>query len=223
MVVELHTGLVDNPAMLPSLAAEPNLQMVPIGSGIELATLGTDELFAYICVHGGAHAWARLKWLADVGALLRKAGLGEMERLYRRSLELGAGRSSAQALLLCSRLLSLPLPDHLRSELKRDPANSWLERLAISAMAGNGATELDDTVLGTIVIHASHFLLGRGWRYKYGEIARKAVNPEDRFSMPLPRYLHFIYPVAAVPRWVLRRYRNEPVVSLYGHRLAWRD
>jgi hypothetical protein len=207
MVVELHTGLVDNPAMLPTLPAEANLQMVPIGSGIELATLGTDELFAYICVHGGAHAWARLKWLADVGALLRKAGPGELERLYRRSLELGAGRSSAQALLLCSRLLSLSLPDHLHSELKRDPTNGWLERLAISAMAGHGATELDDTVLGTIVIHASHFLLGRGWRYKYGEIARKAVNPEDRFSMPLPRYLHFIYPVAAVPRWVLRRYR----------------
>lgn len=213
MVVELHTALVDNPSLLPGMAAEADLQKVPIGSNIELATLGTDELFAYICVHGSAHAWARLKWLADVGALLRKAGPVELERLYRRSVELGAGRSSAQALLLSARLLSLRLPEKLEAELRRDPVNGWLERLAISAMSAHGATELDDTILGTTVINVSHLLLGRGWRYKYGEIARKTINPEDRFSMPLPRYLHFIYPVLAVPRWIRRRYR----LSRYRH------
>lgn len=212
IVLELHTALVDNPALLPRLPVRSNAQMVSIGSGIQLPTLGTDELFAYLCVHGAAHAWARLKWLADVGALLRKAGPADVERLYRRSIELGAGRSSAQALLLCSSLLSLPLPEKLSRELRRDPVNGWLERLAISAMAAHGAKELDHTLLGTVVINVSHMLLARGWRYKYGEIARKSINPEDRFSMPLPRHLHFMYPVLAVPRWIRRRYR----LSRYG-------
>ncbi len=207
MVVELHTALVDNPSLLPGVSARSDLQLVRIGPGIELPTLRTDELFAYLCVHGATHAWARLKWLADVAALLRKVGPEETERLYRRSIELGAGRSSAQALMLCARLLQLPLPSKLQPELRRDRPTQWLEELAISAMSGRGATELDDTVFGTVVINLSHFLLGRGWRYKYSELARKTRNPEDQLAMPLPPYLHFIYPILAVPRWVWRRYQ----------------
>ncbi len=207
MVVELHTALVDNPRLLPGVSARSDLQLVRIGPGIELPTLRTDELFAYLCVHGATHAWARLKWLADVAALLRKVGPEETERLYRRSIELGAGRSSAQALMLCARLLQLPLPSKLEPELRRDRPTQWLEELAISAMSGRGATELDDTVFGTVVINLSHFLLGRGWRYKYSELARKTRNPEDQLAMPLPPYLHFIYPILAIPRWVWRRYQ----------------
>ena len=207
MVAELHTGLVDNPRLLPGIAARPTLQSVAIGSGIELPTLNNEELFAYLCVHGGAHAWARLTWLADVAALLRALGPDATEPLYGRSIKLGAGRSTAQALLLCERLLALPLPPVLSAELRRDPANRWLERLALEAMSGRGATELDDTLFGTVVINLSHFLLGRGWRYRYSELARKAVNPMDRFDMPLPRYLHFLYPVLAVPAWIRRRYK----------------
>lgn len=207
MVAELHTGLVDNPRLLPGLTARPTLQSVAIGSGIELPTLSSEELFAYLCVHGGAHAWARLKWLADVAALLRAAGPEATEPLYRKSIRLGAGRSTAQALLLCERLLALPLPQSLTTQLRRDAANRWLERLALKAMSGRGATELDDTLFGTVVINLSHFLLGRGWRYRYSEIARKAVNPMDRFDMPLPFYLHFLYPILAVPAWVRRRYK----------------
>jgi hypothetical protein len=207
MVVELHTALVDNPWLLPTVAVRPDVQRVQIGPGIELATLGTDQLFAYLCVHGGAHAWARLKWLADVGALATKLGPDELERVYRVSVELGAGRSSAQALLLCTRLLGLPLPPPLSAELGGDRVNRWLEHLALQAMSRHGATELDDTVFGTVAINLSHFLLGHGWRYKYREIVRKCVNPEDRFAMPLPRRLHFLYPALAVPRWIWRRYK----------------
>ncbi len=207
MVVELHTALVDNAEFLPGLSPSSAPHLVQIGAGIELPTLGTDELFAYICLHGAWHAWARLKWLADVAALAAKVGPKETERLYRRSVELGAGRSSAQALLLSARLLALPLDPGLEEELRRDPATLWLERLAIKAMASRGATELDDTVFGTVVINLSHFLLGRGWRYKVGELNRKTSNPEDRLTMRLPPSFHFLYTVLAVPRWVWRRYR----------------
>ena len=207
MVVELHTALVDNPSLLPGISARSGLQVVDIGPGVALPTLRTEELFAYLCVHGAAHAWARLKWLADVAALLRKLGAAEAERLYRRSIQLGAGRSSAQALLLCSELMSLPLAPELERELKRDPATRRLTQLALSAMSSRGATELDDTVFGTVVINLSHFLLGKGWRYKFGELTRKTVNPEDRLSLRLPPYLRFMYPVLAVPRWIWRRYR----------------
>ena len=41
------------------------------------ATLGADDLFAYLCAHGAYHAWFRLKWLADIGALLAAEPMGE--------------------------------------------------------------------------------------------------------------------------------------------------
>jgi hypothetical protein len=207
LVVELHTALVDNPQLLPSLSISSPMQTVPIGAGIILPTLRTDELFAYLCLHGAWHAWARLKWLADVAALARKVGPEETERLYRRSLELGGGRSAGQALLLCAQLLALPLTPGLAAELRKDRAMLRLEQLALRAMASRGATELDDTVFGTVVINLSHFLMGPGWGYKYGELTRKTSNPEDRLTMKLPPALGFVYTLLAVPRWVLRRYR----------------
>jgi hypothetical protein len=72
-------------------------------------------------------------------------------------------------------------------------------------MSGRGATELDETVFGTVAMNLSHFLLGRGWRYKSSELARKFISAEDQFSMPLPSHLRFLYPILAIPRWVRRR------------------
>jgi hypothetical protein len=207
MVVELHTAIVDNPYLLANFPSAWPLQTVGIPSGIELDTLAADELFAYLCVHGAWHGWARLKWLADVAALLSKCSAGEVERLYRSSVSLGAGRSSAQALLLCSDLLSLRLGRELETELRRKALNNVLEKLALNAMAGRGATELDRTVLGTVGINLAHLLLYPGFRYKASELGRKLVNPEDRFSLALPRHLRFLYPVMAVPRWIARRRR----------------
>lgn len=207
-VVELHSSLVDNPRMMPSVSAASPREMVHMGAGISLPTLPKDELFAYLCLHGAWHGWSRLKWLADVNAFLSTESKEEVVRLYRRSIELGCGRSSAQALLLCSQLFGLELPDSLARELRSDRYTVWLTRIALHVMTGRGATELDDTVFGTVAINLAHFLIGRGVPYKLSELGRKLQNPEDQLEMPLPRQLRFLYPIAALPRWVLRRARR---------------
>jgi hypothetical protein len=206
-VVELHTALVDNIRMLPGVSARSETLSVAISAGNELPTLREEELYSYLCVHGATHGWSRLKWLADVAALLGGKPAAETERLHRVAETLGAGRSSAQALLLCAELLSLPLPPRLQQELESDRATRWLTQLACGAMAGHGATELDDTMFGTIGINFAHFLMGRGLRYKLSELARKCSNAEDRVIFPLPPYLRFLYPVLAAPLWIWRRHR----------------
>lgn len=206
-VVELHTALVDNPRLLCGISARTPSQEVSLGMGIPLPTLRRDELFAYLCVHGATHAWSRLKWLADVAALLSKQSPGQIEIMYRRAQQLGSERSAAQALLLCAQLLALDLPPALRDELGRDGRNHWLVRRALGAMAGHGATELDDTVFGTIGINVSHLFLGRGLGFKMSELGRKLSNAEDRLIVRLPKPLTFLYPMIAVPLWVWRRYR----------------
>lgn len=207
IVVELHSGLVDNPALLPGVDVHSPRQTVELGGGLSLPTLRTEELFAYLCVHGATHAWSRLKWPADVAALLGGLlDMTEIERLYRASLQLGVGRSSAQALLLCNQLFATPLAPALLAELRADRVARWLVGVALRAMSGE--KELDDTVLGTVPIHLSHFTLGRGWRFKTAELARKLSNHEDQARIALPRPLRFLYPVISVPSWVIRRARG---------------
>ena len=195
VMVELHAALVDSPDMLEGVTLASPRQDVPVTGGITLPTFATDELFAYLCVHGATHAWSRLKWLADVNALLAVRAGNELERLHARSLELGAGRASGQALLLCRELFGLDVPSRLEAELRRDAGTRHLVSVALESLVRGGAdAELDSQVLGTAAIHVSHLRLRRGLRFKFAEILRKLRSVGGG---PL-----------AVPRWLLRRLRD---------------
>jgi hypothetical protein len=205
IIVELHSGLVDSPMLLPGIGMSSPIQHVEIAPGKSLPTLRRDELFAYLCVHGATHAWSRLKWLADVAALISGNDGSEIERLYRRSIELGAGRSSAQALLLCVQLLGTRVPPRLVEELSSDGPTRWLVRVALRSMSG--AAELDATVLGTIPIHVSHFFLARGRKYKFAELKRKSAGRPSAGEKP--GLLRFLGPLASVPLWLRTRARER--------------
>ena len=205
LIVELHTGLVDNPDLLAGIGFDSPRQIVPVAPGIDLPTLAAEELYAYLCVHGATHAWSRLKWIADVGAFLARPGT-DIERLHANCERIGAGRASAQALLLCGHLFGTVIPAGLQQRLESDRVVRWLAHVALGTMAGRYAeTELDDTVLGTLSIHLSHFALGRGWRFKARELSSKLNNRDDRMEYTLPRPLHFLYPVISLPSWIRRR------------------
>jgi hypothetical protein len=208
VAVELHRGLVDSPLMLPGISAETAPQIVEIAPGIRLPTLRPDALFAYLCIHGATHAWSRLKWIGDVAALLSAGPEGETERLYRASQSLGAGRTTGQALLLSKRLFDLPLPPALEQELEADKKTRWLVDLALRTLTkGDGAEEVDESLLGTAPIHLSQLFLVEGWRFKASELLRKSSSPMDRVAVPLPSRLHFLYPLLLVPLWLWRRAR----------------
>ena len=87
-------------------------RVVPLTGARGLRTLGEEDLFAYLCMHGALHWWNRLKWLADINALLAAAPEDGVERLFRAAEARGAGRAAAQAMLLCRRLLGRPCPLH---------------------------------------------------------------------------------------------------------------
>jgi hypothetical protein len=208
VAVELHRSLVDSPLLMPGLSVHSPRQIVRLGPGIALPTLRKDELFSYLCVHGATHGWSRLKWLADVGALLGSDDGAEIARLYRRSVELGAGRCTAQALLLCRRLFDMALPDGLEDELRRDGRARYLVRAALDTMTRGGpGVELEEMMFGTISLHLSHLFLGRGWRYKAAELRRK-------FAPPIPaegagnRAGRLLGPVLRAPRWLMMRART---------------
>jgi hypothetical protein len=206
LTVELHTRLSDNPALLPEVGIDSPVQRAEVAKGRFLPTLAPDELFAYLAVHGASSAWFRLKWIADVAASLAAAPPAEIERLYRRSQQLGAGRAPAQALLLCQRLFGTPIPPALAEELGADRTNRWLLAVALRMLAGRTlATELHHTRFGTLPIHLMQLGLLPGPRFKLGEAGRQLVAARGWVEVPLPRWLGFLYPLISTARRLTRR------------------
>ena len=169
--LELHTRLVDNPLLIPGIDAAGPRRLVNITTGVALPTLGDEELFSYLCVHGASSCWFRLKWLADLAKLLQHKEAVDIETLYRRSQQLGAGRAADQALLLCRFLFKTNIPPGLWRHLRSSRVNRMLLCLALGLLDPvDPNTELYDRPFGTLPIHFAQFLLMPGWRFKWMEL-----------------------------------------------------
>lgn len=173
--LDLHSRLSDHRGLIPAIGMASARQTVTVAPGIALATLSGDELFAYLCVHGASSAWFRLKWITDLAALLRGADEAEVERLYARSQEIGAGRAAGQALLLGERLFAIGLSNSLGAMLRGDRAVRWLADIGDAQLAGRrDLKEPTERHFGTASIHGSQLLLRPGWRPLLSELARQA-------------------------------------------------
>ncbi len=174
MTVELHSRLADNPDLIPVIGMRSPTQLVEIAPGILLPTLSTDDLFAYLCVHGASSAWFRLKWLADLAALLNGCASDQITRLYQRSQELGAGRAAALALLLVQGMFETQLEPTLSHELESDRTNRWLLRTVWRLVTQ--VSEPTELRFGTSTIHLTQFFLRPGLGFKIGELRRQVYD-----------------------------------------------
>jgi hypothetical protein len=207
--VELHWGLTKNDQLIPTVDVFSSTQMVAI-AGVGVRTLQDEPLFAYLCTHGTWHGWARLKWLADLGAFLAWRDQAEIERLYRTAVDLGAGRTPAVALLLCYRLLGLSLSEGLLHELSTDRVTTALAANSLYC-AGYRRGEVEYagfSVPGMRIKFASLFLVP-GHRYFWTQVRTKLTSPGDRVRIELPRPLAFLYYLLRVPLWLARQWRSD--------------
>jgi Uncharacterised nucleotidyltransferase len=202
--IELHCRLFDNPRLTPELPATDQLQTLKLGNG-EVRTFGDEDLFAYLCAHGAVHCWFRLKWLADIAALIAQM-TGGAERLYQAAEMRGVGRCAAQAMLLCHRLLGTAIPPSLMSVFRQDSAVRWLENIALAAITAD--RDLTDQPFGTMRKNLSLFALRSQWRYRLSELEDQCISPVDILTLPLPTYLRELYPILRLPLWLWRRGRN---------------
>ena len=219
--VELQWRVAANPLLLKGVGAHSPAQTVALSDGAAVRTLARDDLFAYLCVHGAQHAWGRLKWLADVNALIAGDGDG-IERLYRHAQTRGAGLCAAQAIALCRLIFGLTLPPALAQEIAADRRIGQLSEIALGTMTAPSAPlETDPGVFGVARTVRMQFLLGRGWPFLVAQARAAMVGPADVLALPLPRPLHFLYPLLRLPLWLWRRARllgakRPPKTRAYG-------
>jgi hypothetical protein len=201
--LELQWQFADNPLLLKGIGAEPPTQDVALFAGAAVRTLAKDDLVAYLCVHGASHSWSRLKWLADLNALLANESDAALVRLYRHAQARGAGLCAGQALLLCRDLLSRQLPPALNDELMKKARVRRLARLAWHAMTDAGA-DGGMSFAGKARFFFTSFLLGEGSVYVAAQCRIVSVGLADVIRYPLPRPWHFLYWVLRLPSWIWR-------------------
>jgi len=203
--VELHWRLFLNPHAMAERSIMAASRVVPLTGTEGLRTLGEEDLFAYLCMHGALHWWSRLKWLADVNALLASTSRNGVERLVRAAEARGAGLATKQALLLCRKLLHAPLPALVTAARDESATVRWLEATALSAMTtGQGEHDPHEVRFGTTRGSCSTFLLSRSWRYRLAELGIQLTNPTDVLTLRLPQPMRFLYPVLRLPLWAWR-------------------
>lgn len=209
IAVELHWRLISNPRLLPGISTAPQLRDVSLG-GQRVRTLADEPLFAYLCAHGTLHGWARLKWMADVNALLGNGSPEGTERLYQSAVRLGAGRTPGVALLLCNRLFALPLQPALFQSLNADRRTAQLVATGLRCIAhGGGAEEIDQYSLTGLRMTGSHLWLVQGSSYAWSQVREKWLSPHDRVVIRLPASLGFLYHLIRVPSFLARLYRRS--------------
>jgi hypothetical protein len=90
--------------------------------------LSAEHEFVLISIHGAKHFWQRLMWISDVAAMVHNHPELDWKRICRSAVDVGAERMVRVALLLAERLLGMPIPEEMKSEVARDSAGSRLVR-----------------------------------------------------------------------------------------------
>jgi Uncharacterised nucleotidyltransferase len=86
-----------------------------------------EDLILVLCIHGARHCWDRLKWVADITAILSSSAPVNWLLVFRRAEDAGCRRMLLLGLILARDIANAPLPANL-------PFNSrevlLMERLA---------------------------------------------------------------------------------------------
>jgi len=164
MKVELHWRLFENPHLMGDVDVR---SCEPCALTASESVLGLSKAVAplYLFVHGAEHAWSRLKWLADAGALLN-AESAMAGRLYRQAKAAGLARSVGPGMLLSAEMLGTAVPEELAQDLRHDWRMRWLLATARDSLVGDQqGTELEDTPYATTRKNLGHYLASGNLRY----------------------------------------------------------
>ena len=203
VAVELHWRML-RPHILADADPFSGTQMVSV-AGREVRTLRDELLFAFLVSHGQGHGWSRIKWLADLAALLAKRDVADIERLYGAAQALGTGRSASAALLLCADLMGLALSPELRRRCEADPAVRQLLKADLACIA-HPVTELRPFSRPYLALAWSGLRREPGFRSFLTELGSRWTAPLSRAKFP--SWLDFAWHGLRLPLWLVRQGRG---------------
>ena len=184
MVIDLHWRLFRNP-FLPANAslAQVGEHFVSLGSE-SIPTLPTPQLLLYLCVHGALDGWLRLKWLADIAALLRTMTAEQLASTAAAAAQQRALPQLSAASLLCNDLLgSCPQPPGCLDRNDRTVAH--IVRFSKRLMTSNQCRPIREQVSSTQWL-LNEARLYTTLEYRLNLLERSLFRPRAwrRFDLP---------------------------------------
>lgn len=205
LVVEVTWRQANNYRLFNCLAGSLPTKEIALSNHDTLRTLTDENLLVYLCVHGACHTWNRLKWLADMHALLVQFTPSELARLLQLARQRGSDFCVGQALLLCERIFDYRLPGELAVELHRSGRLNYLVNVALKRLTATPAADLAaNRIASGAPTRLYSFLLGHGFVFLREQIRITLVQSVDVMMFPLPRRLFFLYPVLRIPFFLWR-------------------
>lgn len=137
-LIELHWRLFQNTSLMPeATVALAEMSSMRFGSSIPVLPVAFSRL--YLVAHGGEHGWARLKWLADLAAILRKDPGYDLV-LLRMADEHKVARLVLPGLMLVSELYGISLSEKLVARFTSDWRCRVLLKIAVQSLMAEHTT-----------------------------------------------------------------------------------
>jgi hypothetical protein len=184
IIVEVK-GRIDPMMSVPMVDLTEHMRrprIVDVG-GVELRTMPDVDHFLYLCAHGSRHSWFRLKWIADIAAMLRHKSF-DFDAVRTRAMELDLERCLHTALLLARELLQAPVPETLFAQVRADPGARRLQAAARKCLTRSGRDADPSKSFGfTLQLFLGEYNMRSDWGYRRTVLQRHALS----YAYPLLR------------------------------------
>jgi hypothetical protein len=173
LIVELHARLNNNAEMLSTSIVDA-VRSIAVGGGLDLPALSGEPLLVYLMVHGFRHGWVRLKWLADVAAMVSGMAPAELARLLDAMRSRGLYVVGASTLLALRDVMGIELPPGIERDAQRSRRARVCATLAVHQLVDE--REPDRHMMLNLAMEGTMLLASSAPRYLRGEVVRLLVD-----------------------------------------------
>lgn len=206
--IEVHWRLSPGPSKEPSFHELWERRRVNLLTSYPTSYLGDDDLICYLITHGARHGWFRLRWLADIDILARRqTDWSRVELILNRYQSLAIG---GQALILGSLLLDTPLTKEMQPILA-SKASVKLAQTALQYI--REVVDMHSNPPENLERHYRRYLFAtKSRRQKLVYILSHFYPyPIDAQTLPLPKYINFLYFPLRPLLWTWRKAKKFAV------------
>lgn len=176
-------------------------------AGRRVLILEEEELLLSLVVHGAVHVWFRLRWLCDIGMMLKQGGFS-WERLYALATEVGVKHLLHQAIILAGTILAAPVPEHVALVAANDRKAQKLAAMVLPLLGIVDFNPAELHVCAPWYYHYKKYVFGMqcGWKKRFVYIFSH-LKPEERDigSLSLPTCLYPLYYLTRPLTWFGRQ------------------
>jgi Uncharacterised nucleotidyltransferase/Transglutaminase-like superfamily len=206
IVIDLHWRLFRNP-FLPANAtlAEVGEEWLALGAD-RIPTLPAPRMLLYLCVHGALDGWLRLKWLADIAALLRTMTAEAVLSAAEMAKQQQALPQFSAACILCHDLLGNDLPPGCLD--RNDKRVAHILRFGKRLMTSNQYRPIREQIPSTQWF-LNEFRQHTSRRYRLDLMQRSFFRPRVWRWFDLPDVLFPLYALLSPVEWVIFHLRHR--------------